>query len=225
MDSESLTKKYNVPISTPLEMVNLRNAFYQEAHRFLSKICLALIVLIIGLSLFCAFEVNRIPAPKYFATNSLGIPIVNVPVEEKYLSRAAVLEWAIDAGLTVNTYNFRNYRTAFQRARSFFTAKGYSDFLKALKESNNLEGVKQRKFVVYAVQSGEAKILDDSESNPKLRTNGAFTWRVEIPITLYYENATEKIPQSNLLKLRIVRQSTFVSESGLGIYSLVLQPS
>jgi intracellular multiplication protein IcmL len=81
--------------------------------------------------------------------------------------------------------------------------------------------VKKRKLVVYATQTGNAVVLENSTHNPNLMANGAYTWLVQIPMLLTYENTTEKFTQNTVLTATIVRQSTLVSEKGVGIHSFV----
>ncbi len=212
-----------VPVTTPLQIVMLRNFFYEDAYRHLMQIFLLLLILNIGLMGFGFAEAKLLPSPTYFVATPNGVPLKLIPVDKPNMSDSALLQWAVEASTNAYTFNFVNYRQSLQESSAYFTKNGYIAFLKALKESRNLEAVKKRKLVTYARQTGNAVVLDSSDTNPNLRTNGAYTWLVQIPMLLTYENLTEKFPQNTVLTATIVRQSTLVSEKGVGIHSFVLR--
>jgi len=211
------------PTATPLEIVNLRNYFYQDIYHQLMKVLLVLLLLLASLYGLRLAELEILPYPKYFVTSVDGEPLELISKARPNMTHPELIQWAVEAATDAYTFNFVNYRKALQKARAYFTARGHRAYLVALKESQNLDAVKRRKLVVYAIQSGAAKILRDSESDPSLRINGAFTWEIEIPMLITYENVTEKFPQNVILTAYVVRESYLVSEKGVGIHSYVLR--
>lgn len=208
---------------TTSELVLLRNHYYYDSYRRIMVIFLCLLILVITLTAAAFYERSKLPPPVYFATTNLGTPIQLLKLKESNVQPAALIEWAVEAATAAYTFNFVNYRKAFQDARSYFTKKGYDNFIQALKDSNNMIAVKDRKLVVSARINGEASILKDSNSDPNFRTEGAYTWQVEVPMILTYESATEKFVQNIILTMVITRVSMLESIEGLGIDSFIVR--
>jgi hypothetical protein len=127
-----------VPTSTPLELVVKRNAFYDDAYHRLMQIFLLLIVLNAGLIGFGIVESKLLPYPTYFFTSPTGVPMKIIPPDRPNMSDPALLQWAVEAATNAYTFNFVNYRQSLQESSAYFTKKGYTAFLSALKESRHL---------------------------------------------------------------------------------------
>lgn len=210
-----------------LEMILLRNFYYRDGCRKMMTLCLCLLLMLVTLIVFLRYEQKNIPPPKYFATSYDGTPLTLVPLEFPNMQPNALLTWAVEAATSAYNINFVNYRRQIQTARSLFTHNGYNSYLKAIKESRNLDAVQKRKMVVYAKMNGAPSIIQDSKINPNLRGSipNAFVWRVQIPLVLTYENSNpdDKIVQNNIVTLTISRMSTLESGSGVGIDSFVIR--
>ncbi|OJV85362.1 MAG: hypothetical protein BGO43_11790 [Gammaproteobacteria bacterium 39-13] len=208
-------------------MILLRNLYYRDGSRKLTTLCLCLLLLLITLIIFLRYEQKNIPPPKYFATSYDGTPLKLVPLSKPNMQPNALLTWAVEASTSAYNINFVNYRRQIQNARSFFTRNGYNSYLKAIKESRNLDAVQRRKMIVYAKINGTPTIIQDSETTPGLQGSipNAFIWRVQIPLVLTYENSNpdDKIIQNNIVTLTISRMSTLESPSGVGIDSFVIR--
>lgn len=199
--------------------VSLRNNFYRDGQRKL-----LLVVLISGLAnvilaAMLMFIVRHPPAPKYFATSINGRITPLFALNEPNQSDSAVLQWANQAAIAAFTYNFVNYRSELQAASGFFTADGWTQFLNALQDSNNLNAVKAKKLVVSAVATRAPIILQ------KGLLNGVYAWRVQMPILVTYQSASEFSQQSNVVTMLITRISTLNSPRGIGIAQFVVGPA
>lgn len=202
-----------------LAAVTLRNNFYRDGQR---KIVLALIVSmltnLIMISLL-VYIITHPPAPRYFATSINGRITPLFALEEPNQSDSAVLQWANQAAIAAFTYNFVNYREELQASSGFFTAEGWTQFLTALQESNNLDAVKAKKLVVSAVATRAPIILQ------KGVLNGRYSWRVQMPILVTYQSASEFSQQNNVVTMLITRVSTLNSPRGIGISQFVVGPA
>uniref|UniRef100_UPI00064188B2 DotI n=1 Tax=Legionella pneumophila TaxID=446 RepID=UPI00064188B2 len=134
-------------------------------------------------------------------------------------SDSAVLQWANQAAIAAFTYNFVNYRDELQASSGFFTAEGWDQFLGALEQSNNLDAVKAKKLVVSAVATRAPIILQ------KGVLNGRYSWRVQMPILVTYQSASEFTQQNNVVTMLITRVSTLNSPRGIGISQFVVGPA
>lgn len=208
---------------TTAELIMLRNYFYYDSYRRLMRVFLWLLVVLIILIGTLFYERAQIPTPIYFATTTDGYPVKLLKLKEPNLQPAALLEWAVEAATESYSFNFVNYRKALQNARIYFTRNGYENFLEALKASNNLIAVKNRKLVVSARKNGEAIILKDSSMDPNLSAEGAYTWQVQVPMILTYQSAAEEFVQNIVLTMVITRVSMLESLDGLGIDSFIVR--
>ncbi|KTC91031.1 type IVB secretion system apparatus protein IcmL/DotI [Fluoribacter dumoffii] len=202
-----------------LTVVALRNKFYKDSQR---KIILALLVALVVniiLAALLVYMITHPPAPKYFATSINGRITPLFPLNEPNQSDPAVLQWANQAAIAAFSYNFVNYRDELQAASGFFTPEGWDQFLNALQQSNNLDAVKAKKLIVSAVATRAPIILQ------KGVLNGNFSWRVQMPILVTYQSASEFTQQNNVVTMLITRISTLNSPRGIGISQFVVGPA
>lgn len=202
-----------------IKAVELRNDFYKDSQR---KVLLALIIAIvlnILLGSMLVYILTHPPAPKYFATSINGRITPLFPLNEPNQSDSAVLQWANQAAIAAFTYNFVNYRDELQASSGFFTPEGWDQFLAALKQSNNLDAVKAKKLIVSAVATRAPIILQ------KGVLNGSYSWRVQMPILVTYQSASEFTQQNNVVTMLITRVSTLNSPRGIGIAQFVVGPA
>lgn len=202
-----------------LTAVVLRNNFYRDGQR---KMILVLLVSMIANFLLAAILVYIIthpPAPKYFATSINGRITPLFPLNEPNQSDSAVLQWANQAAIAAFTYNFVNYRSELQASSGFFTADGWDQFLTALQQSNNLDAVKAKKLIVSAVATRAPIILQKGILNER------YAWRVQMPILVTYQSASEFSQQNNVVTMLITRVSTLNSPRGIGISQFVVGPA
>jgi intracellular multiplication protein IcmL len=202
-----------------LTAVAMRNEFYRDGQR---KIIIALLLSIfinVVMASLLIYLLTHPPAPKYFATSINGRITPLFPLNEPNQSDSAVLQWANQAAIAAFTYNFVNYRDELQASSGFFTAEGWTQFLNALQQSNNLEAVKAKKLIVSAVATRAPIILQ------KGLLNGVYSWRVQMPILVTYQSASEFTQQNNVVTMLITRVSTLNSPRGIGISQFVVGPA
>lgn len=202
-----------------LTVVALRNQFYKDSQR---KTLLALMIAIgvnVILALMLIYIITHPPAPKYFATSINGRITPLYPLNEPNQSDSAVLQWANQAAIAAFTYNFVNYRDELQASSGFFTPEGWDQFLNALQQSNNLDAVKAKKLIVSAVATRAPIILQ------KGILNGVYSWRVQMPMLVTYQSASEFTQQNNIVTMLITRVSTLNSPRGIGISQFVVGPA
>ncbi|MBA2657028.1 MAG: type IVB secretion system apparatus protein IcmL/DotI [Tatlockia sp.] len=206
-------------VEDALTAVTMRNEFYRDGQR---KTMIAVIISILInfiLTSLLVYLLTHPPAPKYFATSISGRVTPLFPLDEPNQSDSAVLQWANQAAIAAFTYNFVNYRDELQASSGFFTADGWSQFLNALQQSNNLDAVKAKKLIVSSVATRAPIILQ------KGLLNGVYSWRVQMPILVTYQSASEFSQQNNVVTMLINRVSTLNSPRGIGISQFVVGPA
>lgn len=206
-------------VDDALTAVALRNNYYKDGQR---KLVLVLLISMAANLLF-AFTLGWImthpPAPKYFATSVNGRITPLFPLNEPNQSDSAILQWANQAAIAAFTFNFVNYRSELQAASGFFTSEGWTQFLQALEDSGNLEAVKAKKLVVSAVATRAPIILQ------KGILNNRYSWRIQMPLLVTYQSASEFSQQNNVVTMLVTRVSTLNSPRGIGISQFVVGPA
>lgn len=210
------------PNTGALERVTLRNNFYRDNYHRLMIVCIGLLGICFCLIFWVFYESINRPAPQYFATTFDGRLIPIIPLSMPGLNDNQLLQWATDAAVNSYTFNYVNYRKALQDLRTYFTKDGYLYFLKALKDSNNLDAVITKKMIVSAKPTGSPAILRQGQITEG-PDKGIYRWVVELPMEINFQNETTPIRQSVILTMTIVRVSTLESPSGVGITSFVIR--
>jgi len=205
-------------VEDALTAVTLRNDFYRDGQRKMMVILLLSLVSNFLLALLLMYVMTHPPEPKYFATSIDGRITPLFALNKPNQSDSSVLQWTNQAAVAAFTYNFVNYRTELQAASGFFTSDGWSQFLTALESSNNLDAVKVKKLIVSAVATSAPIILQ------KGVLNGRYSWRVQMPMLITYQSASEFSQQRNVVTLLVSRISTLNSPRGIGIAQFVVGP-
>jgi intracellular multiplication protein IcmL len=198
-----------------LEIVRLRNEFYRDNYRKIVGVLLFAILIIIILAGTLVYLVTNPPEPRYFATDAQGRIIRLVPLDQPNLSPAALLQWANLAAVAAFTYDFVNYRQNLQAASNFFTPDGWTKFVQVLNDSNNLNAVIAKKLVVTAVATGAPTILQQGI------LDGRYAWRVNLPMLITYQSASQFTQQNVVVTMLITRVSALNSAQGIGIAQFV----
>lgn len=202
-----------------LENVLQRNIHYYGNYRQLVLCAFLLILLNIALLGFIIYQWVTWPTPKYFATTTDGrpIPVINLAIPY-YDDPQVIIDWASKAVQEIYTLDFVTWRTVLQDAESFFTPKGYRDFLVALKESTNLNAVKADRYVVSVAITSKPVITRQGQRNPTV----PYSWSLQIPVKVTYQNSENKInTQVGTLQMEVERASLLRHDDGIAIAQLV----
>ncbi len=202
-----------------LVAVALRNRYYRDGQRKLITLTLISALTNIALVMMLGYIVSHPPAPKYFATSINGRITPLFALNAPNQSDSAVLQWANQAAIAAFSYNFVNYRSELQASSGFFTAEGWTQFLDALQQSNNLEAVKAKKLIVSAVATRAPIILQ------KGILNSRYAWRIQMPLLVTYQSASEFSQQNTVVTMLVTRVSTLNSPRGIGIAQFVVGPA
>lgn len=201
----------------PIAIVGLRNAFYRDSYRKVLFIFLFSLLVNVTMAIMLYTILTNPPPPRYFATTVSGRITPLYKLSEPNQSDASVSQWANSAAIAAYSYNFVTYRQELQAASQFFTTRGWTDFMSALKRSNNLDAVKAKKFIVTAVATRSPTILSKG-----VIANTYYYWRVQIPLLVTYQSANEFIQERNVVTMLIRRISSLNSPSGIGIEQFVV---
>lgn len=201
-----------------LAAIYKRNAFYRRMQHHLAVVFLLSIITNILLMAVAVYQHRNPPAPRYFPISINGKILPLYPLDQPNQTDDSVISWATEAAVAAFSYSYVNYREELQASSGFFTADGWKLFLRALEDSNNLEAVKEKRFVVSARVVGVPKVLDKGFLGER------YTWRIQIPLQVTYQNADEYTQQYNLVTLLVTRESTLNAPRGIGIAQFVVRP-
>jgi len=206
-----------------LERILLRNQFYWENYRLLALACFLLLLVILSLMGVVYYQRVIWPKPQYFATTPSGMPIPIVRLDEPYYTDpTVVMEWAKNAVMNIYAIDYVTWRQTLQGIETYFTPKGYQDFLVALKASTNLEAIKTKRQVVSVSITGAPQITRSGQTTPSL----PYSWDIQMPVTVTYQNSTDEIIKQNATVLMLVERGSLLRyKDGVAIEQLVLQAS
>lgn len=217
-----------------IELVRLRNNFYQDNYRRLISILLLLIVLIFSLVFWVYYLSTHRPQPRYFATNAAGGLVPLMPLNRPSLSQVQLQNWAARAATSAFTFNYIQLRDQLQDTQNtYFTDTGATQYLQALNNSKDLDAVTQGHFIVTAQPTGAPVILSNG-----VMTSGPYVnrwaWVVSVPLAISFQSdSLNRNGQRNVnVQLTIVRTSRLVdpeatnidSLQGIGVSQLLVQP-
>lgn len=196
--------------------VKMQNSFYRDSYFKVMFVLLLSITINFGLSSTVIFMVLHPPKPKFFATSINGRITPLFPLEEPNQSDSAVLQWANQAAIAAYTYNFVNYRQELEAASGYFTENGWNEFIEALRSSTTLKTVRQKKLIVSAVATRAPIILQ------KGALAGRYAWRIQMPILITYQSASELTNVNSVVTMLVTRISTLQSIRGIGITQFII---
>jgi intracellular multiplication protein IcmL len=213
-------KTEDINTSEPEMMtVTMKSNFYKDSYSRILFVLLLSITLNFGLASTVLYFIANPPQAKYFATSINGRITPLSPLDMPNQSDSAVIQWATQAAIAAYTYNFVNYQNELKTASKFFTRTGWGQFLDALKDSKSLEIVKKKKLIVSAVAAKAPVILQ------KGLLNGRYQWRIQVPVLVSYQSASENMKQRHVVSLLVKRISTLETARGIGISQFIVRRS
>lgn len=215
--TSSNANKIKQPKDNSTESINdlvFRNNFYRDNFRRIMVFAMILVLVLIGQIGFIFFLHATRTMPSYYATTHDGKQIRLIPLDEPNLTTDALLDWVKSAAVASYSFDFVNWSESLSNVKSYYTPNGYQNFMKALQASGSLEGVRSKKLVVSAVQTGTPVILKEGLINSR------YSWQVQLPMLISYQSASEVIKQDINMTMLITRVPTLESEKGIGIAQL-----
>jgi len=159
------------------------------------------------------------PEPVYFAAREDGGILPLVPVSTPFLSDGSVTNFAVEAVTRALTLDFANWRDDLTGAARYFEQPdGWNGFLDAIEQSDMLSYLRDHRLVSTVVANGAAIIesgLDDRKR---------YSWRVQIPLSMTYESASEISRERLLAEIVVSRLPTWESPEGVGVTQIIIRP-
>lgn len=195
-----------------LKTVMERYGFYQEGYKKASLLVFFLLVFMVLLIVldFSLFQ-NRKRSPEFFTLTCDGSFATVTPLSQPYVVDSKVLSWAATAISSAYSMDYIHYREQLERNSIRFTPQGWRSFGRVFKQSRNLETVVERKLIVSSVPTAAPVITKRGV------LNGRYTWQVEMPILVSYQNKDTDIQQSLKVTVNVVRTPLSEGQDGIAI--------
>ncbi len=223
---DSTTSPAEIPKAVPdpddaldaLAAAGLRYEWYRDGFRLLLGLLLLLAGVLatsLGLNVYLfAFQ----PPPRYFVQTADHQLVGVVPLNEPSFSDERITQWATEAVIQANNWNFADYREALQAAcNRYFTPAGCQEYRDALIRIGNLEAVKTKRLTVRAVVVKPPLILNKVLQGQTQR----FTWHLQMEVLIRYLSSSEQTTQNLIVTVVVVRRPLAEYEQGVGIEKYV----
>ena len=201
-----------------LAAAGLRFEWYRDGFRLLLGLLLIgalVLALSLGLNVYL-FALQ--PPPRYFVQTADHRLVGVVPLDEPSFSDERVAQWATEAVVAANNWNFADYREALQAAcNRYFTPAGCQEYRDALIRIGNLESVKAKRLTVRAVVVKPPIILNKMIRGQTQR----FAWHLQMEVLISYLSSAEQTAQPLVVTVVVVRRALTETEQGVGIEKYV----
>lgn len=196
-------------------IVETRN-YYQKAYYHAIRVCFVMGIINILLFLGNAYQYKERPEPKYFASTPDLRLAPMTPLNEPVMSQGALLNWASNTVADTLAIDFRNYKKQLTDVRERYTPKAFRQLMSSMKASGNLKMIVTKHLSATAITT-QAPIITRSGI-----LKGTYTWLIEFPMVLSYEDSNGVTNKQDLLiKMRVVRCKTSVYPEGIQVAQLV----
>ena len=182
-----------------LTLVLLRNLFYRDSYRWAVLALFILLILNCGLAAVLFYQFQNPPQPQYFAITPDGRIINNYALDDPIFPDDHILQWTANAVRQTFSLDFMHWSDQLQSASNQFTTPGWREFLKAMKNSNNLETLIKLKMVSNAEITGAPQVVQ------KAVLGGHYVWKVQLPILVTLTNTAQVIPMPMEVTVIVMR--------------------
>jgi intracellular multiplication protein IcmL len=208
-------------LSDALVLVQLRNAFYKKKFHFVLGIyALSLMIIAILISIIIFLKATQ-AKPHYFVADEVGRLMKDIPLNDLNMSSDELLDWAVNAVLAANSFDFINYRHQLQDAQKYFMDESWATYMKELAISDNLLALKYRRWVFVA------KVVEKPTLIAEGILSGVRAFKLQMPLLVTYLKPPSydiKSSASNafVVTVIVVRRNLLESYQGLAVYSMVI---
>lgn len=177
--------------STKAEYRTERNLFMGKT---ITIAVLAILVLFLGWLSFVHYPQNQ-----FLWTSDARSVCKATTLDHASVHQRTIAQFAGEAALALNSYDFLNYRLSLTWAgEKYLTKEGRNKYFNALDETSVLELVKKNYYVVSSFVSGPPQIAQTGFKG------GVPFWNVQVPIDIWYATGQQRINESRTLTMTVV---------------------
>lgn len=202
-------------------MTENQGAIRRLAERRLTVFVLAG-VCALQLMLFCAMTyaiMFRFPIKQYLWTSDARAVCAAIPVSQPNVSAARVVDFAASAAVDLHSYDYLNWHRMLTRAIDMYlTPAERVSFEQSLQASGVIDTIQKGNMTVTSVVSGYPFLLHEGVRAVDHR----YFWQVQVPLAVWYYNATDTRPENRILTMTIVRvDPSPINPNGIAIDQIV----
>lgn len=168
------------------------------------------IAAVVMLSLwFFSLYVNDIPS----VDAALNPSAVSIKTSEKepLLEDVDVKMWARDGAISAYTIRAEDIEQGLKNSSNYFTKKGWIDFFEALRQTQNLDRMRESQISVTAKALESPRIIERGVAD------NAYFWRIQLPIEVTWHTKSRKSTQKLMINMKIRRVNKQINPKGPGI--------
>lgn len=124
-------------------------------------------------------------------------------------------EWAKVAAQGAYEFNYSNHAEKFESLKSCFTDAGWKSFQEALEQSNNMK----------VITSEKLNVTSSVKSTVSVTSAQANTWKIQVPLTVKFENNTRHMTQELVADLLVEAHANAEGQQQLGIAQFISKPA
>lgn len=221
---EAVAKKQLAPL-TAIDLItqnqNLENQLYTQGRKT-TKLWLILLSISIIANIFLIWlSFFYFPRSEFIPTSNAAAICNIAPVNEPFIHHQVVANFAAEAIIGIYTYDHVNYRRELTEVTNkYFNQKYRDEFMTAFGNSKNLRDVIENYFIVSSSTAGKPPVIIKNGMK-----NGAYFWRVQVPINVYYTVGKKTIEEKILATVDVVRtEPTRINPNGIAVDTINTRP-
>lgn len=108
----------------------------------------------------------------------------------------SILAWAYESMMATYNYNFTqaNAETIKKNAEQYYTKAAWDNYDSQLSNSDILDKIKKKKLIASV----------GVDPAPLILNKGEHTWKIQLPLIIHYQSASEHISQKQMTTLDII---------------------
>jgi intracellular multiplication protein IcmL len=155
----------------------------------------------------------RFPVKQFLWTSDAQAVCAAIPLAEPNVSQARIKDLAANAAVSINTFDYSNYRQLINAALTqSFTPRARDLYRAALAETGIIDKVRSSFMVVSGVTAGPPNIAQEG------RRDGRYFWLVEVPLRVFYRTNMETKAENRILTMTVIRvEPSPINPNGIAI--------
>ncbi len=143
----------------------------------------------------------------------------NPELRKSNIEPAALVNWVRDAAVMSFYYNYNNMDSWLGEYSTYFTPLGWVHYYNALKNSGNIERVRNEKITVTATPIEPPKVLWEGVDM------NVYKWQVQVALLVHYQQQTGKTVEQKLMITMMLRRTDATnSKNGIAIDQFIAKP-
>lgn len=183
--------------------------YNKDSNGLLSLLLLGIILLVIMLIGFIVLQFGSQPKPLHFKLDDNLQIISPVPLDQRGISDAALLNWVNSTVIQAFSFNYSNVEKQQSKLYTYFSEAAMKIYLNLLNTDEDLNSIALNKYVVSITPTATPEIIVAKAFR------GRFAWQIRVPARITFSNALKKSSQNVTIDFLVWRVPE--TESPLGI--------